>query len=120
MSTFDDYESLFKGNFLKASDLEAPSLKTIEKVGTQELGGELKGIITFDDGTKLVMNKTNNGVLRQLFGKADKWPGKQIVVYPTETSFQSKVVPCLRLRAPKNKQATSMPADDFSDSLANI
>lgn len=53
----------------------------------------------------MVLNKTNCKAIEKALGTGDvdKWPGKKITVFLTETKFQRDMVPCLRVKdvAPK-------------------
>lgn len=85
---------------------------TIERVEIREVGADKvkKGVVfvtEFDRG--LVLNKTNSRTIAGLFGSTtEEWIGQQIVVYRSETSFQNKTVPCIRVKdavaaSPKKK-----------------
>ena len=85
----------------------------ISKV-TEELVGtgadqQKKLVVWFaNDERGLVLNKTNNRVLRGAFGDdCAGWDGKIVVVFPSTTDLRGKLVPSLRVRIPPPKQATT-------------
>ena len=49
----------------------------------------------------LVLNKTNGRTIAAAYGPdSDMWVGKAIILYPTETDFGGKRVPCIRCKSP--------------------
>ena len=94
---------LFPSNYLKADDLQGHEVECqIESVKLEDLNGERKLVLYFRDRKKgLVLNKTNTQVLGASYGpETDDWFGRKVVVYPDQTPFQGKLVPCLRVRVP--------------------
>jgi hypothetical protein len=93
--------------WLKASDLEGkPRLVTIKKFTEEKLQGETfpKPAVWFKEEEKaLILNITNGKKIEQICGTGDpdKWPGKRIVIFPTETELRGETVDCIRVRAPK-------------------
>ena len=104
---------LYPSNYLKADDLPDEGLSmTIKTVEVEKMGDDQKPVIYFKEKNEteekgLVLNKTNADAIAQLTGSddTDDWEGQRITIYPTETAFQGKTVPCIRvkLRAPKGK-----------------
>lgn len=100
--------------WLKASDLEGkPRLVTIKKFTEEKLQGETfpKPAVWFREEEKaLILNITNGKKIEQICGTGDpdKWPGKRIVIFPTETELRGETVDCIRVRAPK--PGAKMPA----------
>lgn len=99
-STYD------QSKYFKADDLKKDVKLRIRMV-TEELVGngskqEKKLVVWFTNSTKgLVLNKVNNRALRGPFGDdVAGWEGKLIVLFPTETEMQGRLVPCLRVRIP--------------------
>ncbi len=103
----------FPGNYLKADDLKGNRvLVTIEHVKQETVGDDHKLLVTFvgkDRG--LVLNKTNCNRIIGIAGtdETDDWGGKQIVLYPTETEYQGKTVPCIRVDKPAAGYAPAAP-----------
>jgi hypothetical protein len=55
----------------------------------------------------LVLNKTNANAISMMYGpETGNWTGQTISIYPTETEFQGKIVPCIRIKAPGNQDIT--------------
>jgi hypothetical protein len=87
---------------LEAADLSGDTTYTIARVSKERVGkeGVEKGVLFFAEVQRgLVLNKTN--VLRivaQLGNETDDWQGSKITLYPTETEFNGKTVPCIRVR----------------------
>jgi hypothetical protein len=102
-----------KSKYLRAEDLKAEKKLRIEKVTVEVIGNgadkEQKLTVWFaNDPRGLLLNKTNNRVLRGAFGDdVSGWKGKIIVVFPTMVDFRGKMVPGLRVRIPAPKQAAT-------------
>jgi hypothetical protein len=105
-----DFDKLFGGKFLKASDIDEETnnlIVTVKDWDVQELGQgkEEKLTISFRETDKeLVLNKTNGGTLASLYGKdPDGWIGRKIALYATEVDFAGKTTLAVRIRvrAPK-------------------
>ena len=88
-----DWDELYPGRFLKASDLKG-KIVTLEiaSVDIEELEGtkgkQIKGIIKFKN-TKtdkaLALNKTNGICLKAMFGKlVQEWVGKRVMLHKAE------------------------------------
>jgi hypothetical protein len=75
---------------------------TIEGVDVREVGSEKvrKGVLLFKELDRgMVLNKTNSRTIAALYGsETTKWKGKRVTLYRSETSFQGKLVPCVRVR----------------------
>jgi hypothetical protein len=99
-----------QGRYFKAADVQAPKKLLIKDVIVEEIGvgqdKEKKLVVRFDNDPRgLVLNKTNNRILRAAFGDdCAGWKGKIIVVYPTTDEFRGRVVPVLRVRIPPPKE----------------
>jgi hypothetical protein len=85
-----DWDELYPGRFLKASDLKGKKVTLkISGVKLEELigdkGPQVKGLISFDRTEKqLALNKTNGICLKDMFGKkVQEWIGKRVTVFPT-------------------------------------
>jgi hypothetical protein len=102
-----------KSKYLRAEDLKADKKLRIEKVTVEVIGNgadkEQKLTVWFtNDPRGLVLNKTNNRVLRGAFGDdVSGWKDKIVVVFPTTVEFRGKMVPGLRVRIPAPKQAAT-------------
>ncbi len=105
------YKSMFSGdkdaNLLYACHLDFHDVTlTIKRVTAGEVtgqGGKKSGkpIVEFSDHTrKWALNKTNGKIIADMLGTPDvsKWIGKRITLYPTNTSFGSEQVECIRVR----------------------
>ena len=97
---------LFPSKFIRADDLDGHEVEcTIGDVRVDDVAGDgsdRKPILFFEGKEKgLVMNKTNSMVIASSYGDdTDAWRGKPVVLYPTQTQFQGKLVPCIRVRIP--------------------
>lgn len=99
-----NWRSSFPSNYLKASDFEKPKLLTIKKFVEEDIGGEPKPIVYFEEDQKgLVLNKVNGDSIEKISGswETENWKGHRIVLFQSETDYQGKRVPCIRVRAPK-------------------
>ncbi len=101
-----------KSRYLKAADIERERKFRIKSVTAEEVGTgadkEKKLVVWFtNDECGLVLNKTNNRVLRSAFGDdVAGWAGKMIVVFSTMADNRGRMVPALRVRIPPPKQAS--------------
>jgi hypothetical protein len=102
-----------QSRFLNAVDLDSEKKFRIKEVTEEELGQDRdktkKLVVWFtNDKRGLVLNKTNNRVLRGAFGNdCSAWKDKIVVVFPTTVEFRGKMVPGLRVRIPAPKQAAT-------------
>jgi len=79
---------------------------TIKQVKMEEIGQgadkKMKPVMTFTNASKsMVLNSVNDETIGKLLGSDDDrdWHGEKICLYPTTTTFGSKIVPCIRIRA---------------------
>src|SRR5262245_5229043 len=96
-SAFDQSKYLNSNDLVseKAFRIKAITVETVRKGSTQEQK-PVVWLLNHDKG--LVLNKTNNRTIRAAFGDdMEKWAGKIIVVYPTQTDFGGKTVGALRV-----------------------
>lgn len=114
-----DYRSMFSRDFLGSWDLGGREVTvTIRKVEAGTLTGnggrkDKKPVVYFEGKEKaLALNKTNAKQIAQMYSSdVDNWVGKQIVIYPTTTTFGSETVDCIRVRPGKPK-AVRRPQQD--------
>jgi len=113
---------VFPSRFLKAADLAGkPLVVEIERAVQEELGSgadkEVKTVLYFRGGTKpMQLNMTNWDSVAAIAGEDTvDWPGHRIELYPTTTTLRTKIVDCIRVRAPRER-ATSTTAD-MDDSI---
>lgn len=89
--------------WLAAPDLKGREIKlTIDYAKVEEVGDNHKLVTYFKGKEKgLALNKTNARMIADSYGRdSDDWPGKEIVLYPTKTEFQGRLVDCIRVRIP--------------------
>lgn len=93
---------------LEAADLDGKDVPvTIRDVAFDEVGEEraTKGCVFFEEFSRsMVLNRTNLKRLIAMHGNdTDGWVGQRITLYPSETDFAGRTVPCIRVRekAPK-------------------
>jgi hypothetical protein len=100
-----------KSPYIRAEDLKAEKKFRIKTVTAEAIGGEKekKLVVWFTNAERgLVLNKTNNRILRGAFGDDVKnWADKVIIIFPTMVPYLGKMVPGLRVRIPSPKQATA-------------
>jgi len=99
-----DFDKLFPGRFMKATDFNGKDVTlTISGVVVEELEGErkkeVKGLISFKETTKaLVLNKTNGLCLKAMFGReTDAWVGKRVTLWPAPIQFEDNDI-AIRVR----------------------
>jgi len=101
-----------EGSLLKGLDLDIGSFEevTISEVAAEVIGEDEKAkpILSFKEIDKrLVLNKTNRGVLQEAFGNdMRRWAGHRIVLFPAMVDFRGKSVQAVRLRLPGPKKAS--------------
>jgi hypothetical protein len=103
-----DINSAFPSKYLRADDLgDEMVLITIDRVLFEEFTGdngqkERRPILYFRGGElkPLVLNKTNARKIADLCQDTDtdQWGGFQVRLYATETAFQGRQVPCVRIK----------------------
>ena len=90
-----------------ACSLKAAALNGQERIVTIEGGeirkveeGKRKIVLHFAEFKQpLFLNVTNARKIATIHGEeATLWKGKQLVLYPTETSYQGAEVPCIRIK----------------------
>ena len=91
---------------------------TIEGLKREDIGGELKVVLSFTNGTKaLILNKTNGKAIAKALGhETSTWRGKAIVLVPAQVDFQGDIVDAIRVRpaSPQEGARRPTPADDFT------
>jgi hypothetical protein len=100
------FNDAYRGSFIKTADLNGKARRlTIASIGQEELGGEQKIVIRFqEDDRGFVANKTNGLFLKEAFGEElDDWVGNSVVLRPDKTDFQGKRVDCIRISLPPRK-----------------
>jgi hypothetical protein len=93
----------FPSRYWKADDLpeEGVTLK-VAKLEIDQIGPdrEEKYVLYFKGQDKrLVLNVTNWDLIACFCGAdSNSWTGKEVVLFPTTTTFGSKTMPCVRVR----------------------
>lgn len=96
-----DINAAFPSTYLKAADLQGRNVPVIiEYVEMEDIGGDHKPVIHFKGKERgLVLNKTNASTIAQMHGSdTDGWAGKSITLFASQTDFQGRSVPCIRVR----------------------
>lgn len=108
--------SAFPSKYLKASDIPESQFVTVQinHVEIENVAGsgdpeDDKPVLYFIGKQKgMVLNKTNSNAISTAYGyETDDWQGKTVQLYATETEFQGKRVPCLRVKVPKGGAAVA-------------
>jgi hypothetical protein len=108
--------SFDQSKYMRAEDLTQEKLLRIKSITVQMVGRgpkqEQKPVVWFTNHAKgLPLNKTNNRTIRGAYGDdMERWAGKLIVVFPTQTDFGGQMVGALRVRIPPPKQANTSVA----------
>lgn len=114
-----DMSKAFPSEFLAATDLQdKPHSVVMNEVTIREMPGETdptkkyKHLLTFIGHSKgLVLNKTNTNTIMDQHGiDSVLWKGKSITIFPTQTDFGGKSVPCIRVQIATPKQSAHGPA----------
>jgi len=112
------YKDKFPSKWLRAADLDKPRLVTIKKVAEEEVGGDVKLVAYFHGEEQgLGLNVTNCRSVEEVAGTddVDRWKETTIVIFQTETDYQGKRVPCIRIRAPKPGTKAPEPEEFTAD-----
>lgn len=117
------WTSTLTSKYLKVADLNGErkrmTVKGVEQENVAREDEDPKSVVYFHGEKKgLVLNRTNGNALMQLYGdEMNGWVGKDVVLVPSETDYQGKRVPCIRLAKPKTPAPppTTPPADDGGD-----
>lgn len=92
----------FPSKYINAADLQGqPHNLVMGKCEYETMqDGKTIPVLYFEGKEKgLGLNKTNASVIVGVFGdESESWKGKVVQLYPTETTYQGKMVPCVRLR----------------------
>ncbi len=122
---------LFFSKYLKASDMDGKTATVvIERAPLETLknseGKEQAKIVLYFRGAKkaLALNLTNWDACAEICGDdTDDWPGHRIELYPTKTQMGGKMVDCVRIRAPAQRElptqkvVTEKPLTDQIDDV---
>lgn len=97
-----DLSRYARGKYLKASDLEGPTVVTILGGRADEMpeSGETKPVLLLQDFPPLVLNKTNLEMVRTITGtlsESDEWRGYQCLLQVERVPFSGKMVDGIRL-----------------------
>jgi hypothetical protein len=103
---------VFPSKYLKAVDLNGKAIcVTIEKAPLEILKNpegkqEAKTVLHFVKGTKMLpLNQVNWDSVAEICGDdTEEWPGKGIELYPWTTEVKGKTTPCIRVRAPEQRE----------------
>ena len=100
-----------KSKYWRGEDLDRERKFRIKDVTEEEIGEkkEKKLVVWFTNHERgLVLNRTNNRVLRAAFGDDTAgWKGKIIVIFVIMVDNRGKMVPGLRVRIPPPKQSAA-------------
>ena len=117
----------FPSKWLSAPDLEGKShVLTMKSVTMEEVGQdkETLPVLHFENAKKgLALNKTNAGMIANSYGDdSDNWTGGKIELYPTTTSYQGKMVDCIRVKKPaaiaEQPAQTAQPVSALAEEAA--
>jgi hypothetical protein len=108
--------------FIKVDGFGGPKCKTIENV---EEGNYGMPVITFSDGKRLSLNKTNTNTLIELFGDdSDDWVGQRIELYVGPLRYQGTETDGIKVRRPGSDEkpeaavaSASAARDDMDDEI---
>ena len=105
---------LWPRKYIVAEDITQDVVLTIVSLQIEDLKGngkEMGGVLYFREAKKGMVLKPTNGLrIIAMYGKeTDSWTGKTITLYPSETDYNGKSVPCFRVREklPEQQQPTA-------------
>ena len=94
------YTDIYRSSYMKADDLKGRTAKyTIVDCTAEVVGEDKRLVLAFSNNDMpLVLNKTNATTLAELYGpETSEWEGKAIKLVPSTTSYQGKMVKCIRI-----------------------
>ena len=97
-----DINAAFPSKYLKATDLQGHTVTvTITAFEMADVGDDAgdKPVLMFHGKDKgLVLNKINSQMIAEMYGtETDAWIGKPITIRPDKTSYNGRLVDCLRI-----------------------
>ena len=116
-----NWRDAFPSKWFSHKDLnEGPKLVTIKRVSMEDIAGdgEKRPVVWFNEHDKgLGLNITNGNSIEDIAGSSDpdEWGGTALVLFKTETDFQGKRVPCVRIRPPKPGAKVPEPEPEYTD-----
>ena len=99
-----DYTDIYRSSYMRAADLGGRTAKyTISACKAEVVGEDKRLVLAFSNNDlPLVLNKTNANSLAELYGsETGEWEGKAIKLVPSTTSYQGKMVKCIRISPEK-------------------
>ncbi len=105
---------MFPSNLLKAQDVTDAGGEMDLKIFSVEMkefdndegGKERKPVLVFANDKRMVLNKTNAGLIAQMFGDdTDKWINQTVVLIVQDVPFGNKTVPAIRVKNLNSKDA---------------
>jgi hypothetical protein len=106
----------FPSKYVKTSDLGGKRVTVkIDRVEIEDVGGdEDKPVLYFQGrGKAMVLNVTNANMISSVYGEeTGDWHGREIELRPEKTTFQGKVVDCIRVHVPQIEPAAAAADDD--------
>ena len=89
--------------FLGVADLNEQTYE-IEQVCRHLSYGKMKECLKFENLSGFwPLSSANKNDLKTLFGEAENWPGKEIVLYKTTMEVNDRTIPCLKIKVPVRK-----------------
>ena len=95
---------IYRSSYMKADDLKGRTGKyTITACTAEKVGDDERLVLAFSENDRpLVLNKTNATTLAEIYGpETGEWEGKAIKLVPSTTSYQGKMVKCIRISPEK-------------------
>jgi hypothetical protein len=105
-------DTIFPSKYLKCADLKGkPVIATVERAPVEILKGsdgreDTKTVLYFVGTAKMLpLNMTNWDSVAEVTGEddTDAWPGHKLELYPAKTELKGKIVDCIRIRAPAQR-----------------
>lgn len=113
----------FPSKYIAAGDLNGKDVTLpIASVVMEEVGRdkEICPVMYFTGAIKgMVLNRTNGQAIAEMYGQeSDLWTGKSVTIFPTQTDWGGRIVPCIRVRLLTPNEAGVAPAVVFDPSVA--
>ena len=100
-------EKAFPSKYLRAADIEAPFVATVEDVAMMQFEDGEKPVLALNNGQQIVLNRTRASALASGFGtgETEDWPGLRVAVSVERIPYRGTEVDAIKLAVPAKEEA---------------
>ena len=101
----------FTSKYLRACDIEAPFVATVEDMEMRQFDEGEKPVLTLDSGKLIVLNKTRANALKDGFGtsETEEWIGREVEVSTEKVSYKGQQLDGIKLTVPAAMPPAAVP-----------